>query len=158
MILQDFGELCTAQDFSAEAKDSENVLLMAAVDWTSLTNVYWVVQTETIATGDGSDTYAFVLYASQEETLDTIIQIASVTVSGYASYTLATAGNNIVNLNICDQVHQILGTDLSDYPYLGMITTISAGATISINAALSPSPAPSPYNSQVLRSNVGVPS
>ncbi len=158
MILQDLGVLSTAQDLTAGAADSENVILMAAVDWTALTNVYWVVQTETVATGDASDTYQFQLMASQEAALTTNREIASVTVTGATTYPLAGTDRNIVNLNLLDQIHNIMGTDLSDYPYLGMILTISSGATISINAAVSPSPGQSAFNSQTLRSNVSVPS
>jgi len=131
---------------------------MAAVDWTALTDVYWVVQTETVATGDGSDTYQFQLLCSTAATLDTNRQLLSITITGYTTYPLAGADRNIVNVNIRDQIHAVMGTDLSSYPYLGMISTISAGATISINAAISPSPGQSNFNSQTLRSNVTVPS
>jgi hypothetical protein len=159
MILQDFGVLSTAQDLtSGSTTDSENVILMAAVDWTALTDLWWVVTTETVATGDASDTYAFVLYCSAESTLDTNIQVASVTVTGYESYPVAGTDRHIVNMNIGQQIHHILGTGLSDYPYLGMISSISSGATISINAAISPSPGQSNFNTQVIRSNVSVPS
>lgn len=158
MILQDLGSISTAQDLTAGSTDSENVILMAAIDWTALTNVYWVVQTETVATGDGSDTYQFQLLCSQESTLDTNRQILSITVTGYTTYPLAGTDRNIVNINLLDQIHAVMGTDLSDYPYLGMISTISDGATISINAAVSPTPGQSNFNTQTLRSNVTVPS
>jgi len=158
MILQELGVLSTAQDLTAGSTDSENVILMAAIDWTALTNVWWVVTTETVATGDAADTYAFVLYCSQESTLDTNRQILSVTVTGYETYPVAGTDRHIVNVNIAEQIHHIMGTDLSDYPYLGMISTISTGATISIDAAISPSPGHSNFNTQPIRSNVTVPS
>lgn len=158
MILQHLGDICTAQDLSVGSTDSEDVILMAAVDWTALTDVYWVVETETIATGDGADTYQFQLVLSQEATLDTNIQVLSRTITGYASWSIAAVERLIVGCNICNMLNDIVGTGLSDYPYLGMISTISAGATVSINASISPSPPKTSFNSQTIRSNVGVPS
>jgi len=157
MILDVLGKLSTAQDLTAGSTDSENVILMQAVDWTQYDDVFWYIATETIATGDGSDTYQFQLIASQEATLDTNKQILSITITGYASYPIATAGNTIVAINILKHLNTFLGTDASDYPYLGIISTISAGATISINAAISPSEPPTPSHEQVTVSNVGTP-
>ena len=156
MILEHFGELSTAQDLTAGSTDSENVIYMPATDYTAITDLWWVVDTETVATGDGSDTYQFQLVMSQEATLDTNIQILSRTITGYASSELATAGNRIIGINFGTML--IDTVDNSSYPYLGIISTISTGATVSVNIAISPSKPPTKYNSQTLRSNVTVPS
>jgi len=158
MILEDFGVLSTAQDLTAGSTDSENVILMPAIDYTALTDAWWVVDCETVATGDGSDTFDFILYLSQESTLDTNIEVVSVGFTGYADVRIATAGRHIAAFNIGKQLMQMLGTSGSDYPYLGMISTISAGSTVSINASISPSEPPTEDNIQVIRSNVTKPS
>ena len=157
MILEDLGILSTAQDLTVGSADSENVILMPALDYTALADAWWVVDCETVATGDGSDTFGFVLYLSQESTLDTNIEVLSVNFTGYADTRIATAGRHIAAFNIGKQLVQMLGTSGSDYPYLGMISTISAGSTVSINAAISPSEPRTEDNMQVTRSNIGVP-
>lgn len=158
MILTKLGKLSTAQDFtSGQTKDSENVIQVEALDWGALTDVWWVVDTETIATGDGSDTFQFQLVLSAESTLDTNVEIASRTVTGYAAWSLAVAGRRILALDIGTMLNDILGTGLSTYPFLGMITAVSSGATLSINAALSPYKPQTIPHSQAINSNVGVP-
>jgi hypothetical protein len=157
MILSAPGKLSTAQDLTAGSADSENVIQMTALDWGAYTDLFWVVQCETIATGDGADTFQFQLILSQESTLDTNVQVLSRTITGYASKGLAVAGDTIITVNIRKMLNEILGTGLSDYPYLGMISTISTGATVSINAALSPTEPPTISHSQAVVSNVGVP-
>lgn len=157
MILAFLGKLATAQDLTAGATDSENVMQVSANDFVHPTDVWLTIDTETIATGDGSDTYKFQLVLSQEATLDTNKEVCSVTVTGYADKRLATAGRHIVALNVGKMLKDILDSDGSDYPYIGLISTISDGATISINAALSTSEPPTEYHRQVVDSNVTVP-
>ena len=157
MILPKPGILSKAQDLTAGATDSQNVVQMAAVDWAALTDIWWIVDTETIATGDADDTYKFQLVLASEEGLDTTFEVVSVTVTNYAQHRIATAGNHIIAVNIGKMLNEILGASLSDYPYLGMISTISDGATISINAALSTVEPPTISHAQPSESNVGVP-
>lgn len=158
MILSLPGKLSTNQSCpSATATDSENVILMDARDWAAFTDLWWVVDTSVIATGDGSDTYQFQLLLSAEATLDTNAEILSRTVTGYQAWSLGTAGNHIVCCNIGKMLNEILGTGLSDKPYLGMISTVSSGGAVYINAALSPSEPPTINHAQITTSNVGVP-
>lgn len=151
------GKLSTEQDLTAGSADSENVIQVSAIDYAHLTDLWWVVDTETIATGDGSDTFKFQLVLSQESTLDTNVEILSRTVTGYASACLATAGKHIVCVNLGKMLKDILGTGGSDYPYIGMISTISAGSTLSINAVLTNIEPHSEYHAQVVTSNVTIP-
>lgn len=156
MILEEFGVLSTAQDLtSASTTDSENVILLSAIADVGFGDLWLSVETETIATGDGSDTYLFQLVLSEESTLDTNIQIVSRTVTGFASEELANVNRAILSVNIGQMIGELKEavTDL----YLGLISTISAGATISINAALSPSKPRTKDNTQVIRSNISVP-
>jgi hypothetical protein len=157
MILTKLGVLSKAQDLSSETAISSNVILQEALDWGSITDVWWVVDTETIATGDGSDTYAFQLVLSAAAALTNAVQIASRTVTGYQAWSLAVAGRRILALNVGKMINEILGTGLSDYPYLGMSSTISATSTLSINAALSPYEPITIPHAQAVDSNVGVP-
>lgn len=157
MILPHLGKLAAAQDLTAGATDSTNVIEFAAIDWGEYTDLWWTVDTETIATGDAADTFAFQLLLSQESTLDTNIEVLSRTVTGYQAYSVGTAGNHIVCCNVGKMFNEILGTGLSDYEFIGMISTVSAGATISINAALSGTEPPTISHAQSVVSNVGVP-
>jgi hypothetical protein len=158
MILPTLGKLSTAQAFtSAQTKDSENVILMPAVDWAGLTDVWWVVDTTVVATGDNSDTYQFQLVLSQESTLDTNVEVLSRTVTGYASKCLATAGLHIVCVNLGKMINEIMQADLSDYPYLGQITAVSNGATLTMDAAITPVEPSTRSHAQTTVSNVGVP-
>ena len=52
----------------------------------------------------------------------------------------------------------MLGTSGSDYPYIGLISTISSGATVSINAALSPTEPQTESDRMITESGVTVPS
>lgn len=158
MILAKPGILSTAQDLTSNTTtDSENVIQMAAVDWASYTDLWWLVETETVATGDSSDTYKFALVVSAEATLDTNIEILSRTVTSYVENTVAVAGGRIVSCNIGKMLNEVLMDDMSTYYFVGMISTISAGATISINAALSPTEPPTFIHKQTVVSNVGTP-
>ncbi len=159
MILTDLGVLSTAQDLTpSSATVSEDVIQVTALDWGALTDIWWVVDTETLATGDGSDTFKFQLIAGDAAALDTNnVEILSRTITGYASWSIAAAGRRILACNVGKMINDILGTDLSTYPYLGMLSTISSGSTVSINAALSPYEPRTIPHSQAVVSNVGIP-
>jgi hypothetical protein len=156
MILEAFGVLSTAQDLtSGSTTDSENVIKLSAIKDVGFGDLWLSVETETIATGDSSDTYQFQLVLSEESTLDTNIQILSRTITDFESEEIANTNRAILSVNVGQMIGELKEavTDL----YLGLISTISAGATISINAALSPSQPRTKDNTQVIRSNVGLP-
>lgn len=159
MILTKLGILSTAQDCTTNTTtDSENVILVSALDWGALTDVWWVVDTETLAVGDANDTYQFQLVLAQTETpLATVVEVLSRTVTAYNSWSIAAAGRRILGVNVGKMLNEILGTGLSDYVYIGMRTILSDGATVSINAALSPYEPRTIPHAQAVVSNVGVP-
>lgn len=158
MILAKLGKLSTAQDLtSGTTTDSENVIQMSAVDWAAITDAWLVIDTETIATGDGSDTYKFQLVMASEATLDTTFEVLSVTITAYNEHRIGTVGNRILAVNIGKMLNEMQGTSYSSYYFLGLISTISAGATISINASISPTEPPTIPHAQSVVSNVGVP-
>ncbi len=155
MILEEFGSLSTAQDLtSGTTTDSENVIDLGAIDNIGITDVWLALETETLATGDGSDTYDFSLVVSDEATLDTNLEVLGVLITGVTDVRLATAGQPILVINLSKQ---LIGLASATKRFLGLISTISSGATVSINCAISPSAPETPKNIQVLRSNVGVP-
>ena len=157
MILTKLGVLSKAQDIDSTTAISSNVILVSAIDWGQLTDLWWTVDTETIATGDGSDVYSFQLVLSAAAALTAAIQVASRAVTGYTAWSLAVAGRRIICLNIGKMLNEILGTGLSDYPYLGMSTTVTSTGTLGINAALSPYEPRTTPHAQAVVSNVGVP-
>ena len=158
MILDQKGKLSTAQDLtSGTTTDSENVIQYSAIDYAAMTDLWLVVDCETIATGNDSDTYKFSLVMSQESTLDTNKEVVAVTVTGYADNRLATAGRRILSVNVGKQLSGMLETDGSDYDFVGLISVISAGATVSINASLSPTEPPTIHHKMVTESNVAIP-
>ena len=158
MILEAKGKLSVAQTIaSAQTDDSDNVIQYAAVDYAAMTDLWWVVDTNVAATGDGSDTFGFDLVMSQEATLDTNKVVCSVDITGIADLRLATAGRHIVALNVGKMLKDMLETDGSDYPFVGMIVAVSAGAQLVIDASLSPTEPHTIHHKMVVTSPVGVP-
>jgi hypothetical protein len=155
MILEELSVLSTAQDLTVGATDSENVIDLGAIADVGYGEMWLTIETETIATGDSADTFKFQLVISEETTLDTNIEVVSRTVTGFASEELANVDRQILMVEVGQLIGElkIATTDR----YLGLISTISAGATISINAAMSPSKPRTRDNTQVTRSNIGVP-
>jgi hypothetical protein len=158
MVIPKLGKLSTAQDLTAGATDSENVIQLPTTDYVHITDVWWVVDTETIATGDGSDTFQFQLVLAQEAALNNVKEVVSRTITGYADKALATAGRHIIAINVGKMLKDMLDTDGSDYEFIGMISTISAGATVSINAVLSHTEPQDESHRMTTVSNVGLPS
>jgi len=156
MILESFGVLSEAQDITEADEISENVILMAAIDYTAITDLWWVVDTNVAAVTTG--TLKFELVIATAAALGTAIQICCVDLADVTDVRSATAGRHIAAFNVGNQVVNMLTTAGSDYPYLGQKNTLGAGVTISINAALSTGKPPTEFNQQVIRSNVTVPS
>ena len=142
---------------SATSTDSTNVIQMAATDWAAYTDLWWVVDTVAIATGDGSDTYQFQLLLSAEATLDTNVEVLSRTVTGYQAWSLGTAGNHIICCNIGKMLNEVIGTGLSDKPYVGVIAIVSSGGAVTVDISLSPHEPPTTPHAQIVDSNVGIP-
>ena len=164
MILEKLGILSKAQDLIAGSTASTNQIKMTARDWAAITDVFLSVLVETVATGDGSDTYQFELRVATSTALTTYSQVLSVTVTGYTSRRIAGTHRPIINVNVTKQLKSVCQELIdaqsladTDYIYAGLYSTISSGATISINAALSPHEPPTEDHRQVVESNVGIP-
>ena len=164
MILDKPGVLSRAQDLTFGSAASTDQIKMTAKAWSGYTDLFLVVDTETIATGNGSDTYKYELRVATSEALTTYLQVLCVDITGYADARLATAGNHVLNINVGKAVRDRaqalrVAQSLTDasYIYVGLYSTVSDGATHSINAALSPTEPQSDYFAQPVWSNVGVP-
>ena len=155
MILESFGVLAAAQDLTDADDISDNVILMAAIDYTAITDLWWVIDCETAAATTG--TIKLELVIATAAALGTAIQICCVDIAAITDIRVATAGRRIASFNVGNMVVDMLTTAGSDYPYLGMKTTLSTSTTVSINASLSTAKPPTMPNQQVIRSNVGVP-
>lgn len=164
MLLDKPFVLCKAQDLTAGSTASTDQAKMTAKEYSGITDLWLVVDTETVATGDASDTFKIELRVATSTALTTYLQVLCVDITSNADARLATAGNNILRLNIGKQVRTIAQhlrdaqslTDAS-YIYVGLYTTISAGATLSLNGSLSPSEPHTDYFTQIVDSPVGVP-
>lgn len=154
MILETFGVLATAQDLTGSDEISENVILTAAIDYTQLTDLWWVVDCETAAATEGTIKFALVIATAAG--LGTAIEICSVLIAAIADVRVATAGRRIIGVDLGNTMVDMLTTAGSTYPYIGMKNTLAGSTTVSINASLSPGKPPTMPNQQVIRSNVGV--
>ena len=156
--------LCKAQDLTVGSAASTDQAKMTAKQYSGITDLFLVVDTETIATGDGLDTFKYELRVATSEALTTYLQSDCIEITGYADARLATAGNHVRCINIGKEVRDRaqalrVAQSLTDasYIYVGLYSTVSAGATHSINAALSPSEPHTDYFRQIVDSPVGVP-
>lgn len=156
MIKPFLGTLSQAQAITAADEISENVMQITAADYANITDPWWVVDTSVIAAGDSADTFKFELVLAQEAALTNVKQVCAVEITGIADKRLATAGRHILALNVGKMLKDILDTDLSDYPFIGMLNTLSAGATISLDAVLSNSEPATEYHRMKTVSPVGV--
>ena len=165
MLLDKPYVLSKAQDLTGgSAAASTDQAKMTAKQWSGLTDLWLVIDTETIATGDGSDTFKFELRIATSTALTTYLQALCVDITGSADARLATAGNHILVVNVGKQVRDV-AQDLrdaqtltdTDFIYVGCYYTPSAGSTLSVNASLSPSEPHTDYFRQVVDSPVGVP-
>jgi len=164
MLLDKPFVLCKAQDLTYGSAASTDQAKMTAKQWSGITDLFLVVDTETIAVGDGSDTFKYELRVATQVGLTTYLQVLCVEITGYADARLANAGNHVLNINVGKAVRdraQALRVAQSltdtDYIYVGLYSTVSEDATHSINAALSPSEPHTDYFRQIVDSPVGVP-
>lgn len=155
MIIATLGKLSVAQDLTDSDQISENVIQLPATDYAALTDVWWVVEVETVQVTD--DTIKFALVLSTSAGLSTAVEVASVLIAGTADKRTATVGRHIVAINVGKMLKEMLETAGSDYPFIGMKNTLATSVTISINAALSPTEPHTIHHKMKTVSDVGVP-
>jgi len=156
MILEQLGVLSTAQALLTGAVDSENVIDLGAVANVGLNEAWLSIQTSVIETGADTDTYKVDVVISNETTLDTNIKLLTIDMVG-TDPRLKTINREWAGFDIGPLIGDMIdGTKR----YLGLIFTLAnvgGTAAVTINAALSPSKPGTKFNTQVIRSNVGVP-
>lgn len=160
-ILEDLGELSTAQDLTAGAADSENVINLGAVADVGFTQMFWDVVCETAIGGSAgtTSTFTFDLVVATAANLTTYRSVARVYIdNAVADPRIAAINRQISCMEVGQQIAEVMD---ATYYFLGMICTLADGngtATVSINAAMSPSKPRTKDNVQVTRSNVTIPS
>lgn len=167
MLLEELGVLSTAQDLTDGATDSENSIQLPqdssgdGIPNLGYGEIWLSIITETKIGGSAgtSSTYTFDLVVATEKELTTTRSVCRIViVNTAADPRIAAAEGIIAAMEVGMQIDAAMD---SDYAFLGLISTLADGngtATISINAALSPSKPRTKDNVQVVRSNVGVPS
>ncbi len=161
MLLEDLGVLSTAQDLTAGSTDSENVIDLGAFDYLGFTDLWLSIITETAkgSAGGSTATYDIKLVVSSTAGLDTLVrEVCSIAMLDTAADPrIAAADRSIAMMEVGMQIAE---TADETYHFLGLISTLANGnstATLSINAAMSPSKPRTKDNTQVTRSNIGVP-
>ena len=154
MIIPKVGKLAAPQDLTPTTQDSTNVILLSSIDFAAPSDVWLVIDCETIATGDGSDVFDFSLVVSQESTLDTNLEVVALRITGIADRRLSKAGARILGINLGKMLTQM---NDEDYDYLGLVLGVTAGATLSVNIAISTTEPRTISHAQAVVSNVGIP-
>lgn len=155
MILATLGKLSVSQALTAGTTDSTNVIQLPASDYIAFADA-WLVITTIVAAG-GSGTLTFDLVMSQESTLDTNVVVVRSYLASEADIRAATLNRHIAALNLGKMLVQMLDESGSDYPFVGLVCVLSSSATITIDAAISPTEPWSEYHRMVTDSPVGVP-
>lgn len=162
MILEQLGVLSTAQDLVAGAADSENVVDLGAIANVGYGQIWLSIICETAkgALAGTTSTFQFDLVVSSTATLDTLVRsVCRIYIDNVAADPrIAAVERNIASMEVGQQISEAAN---ATYRYCGLISTLADGngtATVSINAALSPSKPRTKDNVQVTRSNVTIPS
>lgn len=154
MIIPKVGKLAAPQDLVPTTQDSTDKMLLSSIDYAAPSDVWLVIDCETIATGDAADVFDFSLVVSQESTLDTNKEVVAVRITDFADARLSVAGARILAVNLGKMLTQLAD---ADYDYLGLILGVTAGATLSINAVISFTEPRTIPHAQTVVSNVSVP-
>lgn len=168
MILEDLGVLSEAQALTANGTDqSTNIIDLTAAGANSFgpgSQLYLDIEAVIKATGDSSDTLQIDLIMADSTDLDNgtegtnFYTIRRIHITNIADPRIAAIGRKICSGAISDQIYQLSRSSIfASACYLGLQYTLSAGAALTVNAAISPSKPKTEDNVQVVRSNVSVP-
>ena len=159
-ILEDLGVLSTAQDLTDGAADSENVINLGAIANVGFNDMWLDIVTETAIGGSAgtSSTYSFALVVATAANLTTFKTVLTIDiVNDVADPRIAAVDRQIASCEVGMMISELAD---ATYTFLGLISTLANGngtATVSINAAMSPSKPRTKDNAQVTRSNITVP-
>ena len=155
MILATLGKLSVAQALTAGATDSTNVIQIPAADYIAFADAWLVITTIVVAGGSGTLTFDLVMATAAN--LTTNVSVVRSYLASEADIRAATIGRHIAALNLGKMLVQMLNESGSTYPFVGLICTLSSSATITIDAAISPTEPWTEYNRMVTDSPIGVP-
>lgn len=152
-ILASLGKLSESQGVaSATAEDSTNVINIGTVE--DVMDDAWLdIETSVAAGGSGALTIDLVV--ALEATLDNIVKVLSIVIAAQTDKRILTAGAHVIGCSLPREVRELAAA--LGYDYLGLIYTPTSTLTASFNAAISPSKPRTKDNTQVVVSNVGVP-
>lgn len=159
-ILEDLGVLAEAQDLTNGAADSTNVIDLGAIADVGFNDMWLDIVTETKIGGSAgtSSTYSIALVVATAANLTTFKTVLTIDMlNDVADPRIAEVDRQIASCEVGMMVSELAD---ATYKFLGLISTLANGngtATLSINAAMSPSKPRTKDNVQVTRSNVGVP-
>lgn len=162
MILESLGRLADGQALTANQDAvSQNVIDIGASGLSDPNNMgnVWLVITCDVAAGGSTGSITFDLRVGDNADMvsGTPISVVSVVVPSITDHRVATAGDYIYRATLPYEVWSLANHYGSTYTYLGLYVTQAAASTITYSAAVSPSQPPTDFNTQVIRSNVGVP-
>ncbi len=155
MILATLGKLSVAQALTNGTTDSTNVIQLPASDFIAFADAWLVITTVVIAGGSGTLTFDLVM--STASTLDTNVTVIRSYLAAITDIRAATIGRHIAALNLGKMLVQMLNESGSTYPFVGLVCTLSSSATITIDAAISPTEPWTEYNRMITESPVTVP-
>lgn len=162
MILEQLGVLDVAHSLGANADEvSQNVIDIGASGLSDLNNMgnVWIDIETVVAAGgsDGTITFDLLVSANVDMTSSTPVSVLKVVVPDIGDHRVASVGAKILRCTLPFEVWSIANAEGDTYTYLGLYVTQSAASTITYNAAISPSKPSTDFDTQVIRSNVGVP-
>lgn len=156
MVRPCLGTLSTAQALTAGTTVGEFVIQGPALDYAAITDVWLTI--DTVVAASGSGTLQFDLVLGDAEGLDSTNVVAvRIYCAAVTDKRVATAGRHITAINVGKVLKQMLDTDGSSYPYVGLVSTLGGTAAITINASLSATEPQSEMHRMTTESNVTVP-
>lgn len=157
MILATLGKLSVEQALTATTQISDNVIRLPAKDYIAFSDA-WLVITTIVAAGGSSGSLTFDLVMADAVALDsTNVVVVRSYLATKADIRAATKNRHIVALNLGKMLTQMLDDNATDPSYVGLIYTLGGDATITIDAAISPTEPWTEYHRMVTVSPIGVP-
>lgn len=157
MILEAFGKLSVAQSLTAGTTISTNVINIGALCAGGLNLSDAWIDIETRVVLGTVNTVTIDLVISSAANLATApVKIISVVMAA-TDKRLLTVGKHILRCTLPYEVASLARDLGATFLYIGLSYVIGGSATLTVNAAISPSRPASDYYEQITDSNVGVP-
>ncbi len=155
MILGTLGKLSVAQALTDANEISGNVISMTAADWAGMTDVWFVVDTNVVAATVGTIKIALVVATAAG--LGTSQEVVATLVAAITEARVANAGRHIIAVNVGKMLKEMMEGAGDTYYFVGIKNSLSAGVTITVDAALSPTEPQTLHHKMETVSPVGIP-